>query len=70
MLPDRPYRDYFSHTGRCEDDIMKGWLQLNQLPPSVDLTPGPLGQQASAKPTELPELFTHASFRRRQRFTK
>ena len=43
---------------------MKGWLQLNQLPPSGDLNPGPLGQQASAKPTELSELFTHASFRR------
>ena len=36
----RPYREYFSHTGRCEDDIMKGWLQLNQLPPSVGLKPG------------------------------
>ena len=36
----RPYQEYFSHTGRCEDDIMKGWLQLNKLPPSVGLKPG------------------------------
>ena len=43
----RPHQENFSHAGRCEDDIMKGWLQLN---------PGPLGQQASTKPTELPEL--------------
>ena len=35
---------------------MKAWLQFNKLPPSVGLNPGPLGQQASAKPTELPEL--------------
>ena len=53
----RPYQEYFSHTGRCEDEIMKGWLQLNKLPPPVGFKPGPLGQQANAKPTELPELF-------------
>ena len=35
---------------------MKGQWQLNKLPPSVGLKPGALGQQASAKPTELPEL--------------
>ena len=40
---------------------MRGWyyerlVTVNKLPPSVGLTPGPLSQQASAKPTELPEL--------------
>ena len=51
----RPYSEYFSHTGRCESDIIKGWLQLNKLLPPVGLKPGPLCQQASTKPTELPE---------------
>ena len=36
----RPYQEYFGHTRRCEDDIMKGWLQLNKMPPSVGLKPG------------------------------
>ena len=36
----RPCQEYFSHTWRCEDDIMKGWLQLNKLPPSVGLKIG------------------------------
>ena len=29
----RPYQVCFSHTGGWEIDIMKGWLQLNKLPP-------------------------------------
>ena len=43
---------------------MKGWLQLNKL--LWDLNPGPLGQQASAKPTELQELLhvDHKGMRR------
>ena len=40
MQQQRPYQKYFSHTGRFEDNIMKGWLQLNKLPPSVGLNPG------------------------------
>ena len=44
----RPYQQCYSYTGRCEGDIMKGWLQLNKLPPPVGLKPIPLGQQASA----------------------
>ena len=36
----RLYQDYFSYTGRYEDDIMIGWLQLNKLPPSMGLKPG------------------------------
>ena len=36
----RLYQEYFSHTGRCEGDIMKGSLQLNKLPPSMELKPG------------------------------
>ena len=34
----RPYQECFSHTGRWESDIMKGWLQLNTLPPPVEQT--------------------------------
>ena len=36
----RPYQEYFRYTGRCKDDVMKGWLQLNKLPPSLGLKPG------------------------------
>ena len=32
-----PLSEYFSHTGWCEGDIMKGWLLLNKLPPQVGL---------------------------------
>ena len=35
---------------------MKGWLELNKLPPPVGLKPGTARSVASAKPTELPEL--------------
>ena len=35
----RPFSEYFSHTGPCKADIMKGWLQLNKLPPQVGLKP-------------------------------
>ena len=53
----RRYQEHFSDTGRCKGNIMKGWLQLNKLPPPVGLkSPGALGQQASAKATELSEL--------------
>lgn len=27
----RPYQAYLSHTGRCEDDIMKGCLMVEQI---------------------------------------
>ena len=51
------YQEQFSDTGRCKGDIMKGWLQLNKLPPPVGFkNPRALGQQASAKATELSEL--------------
>ena len=36
----RPYQEYFSHKDRWEGDIMKGWLQLNKLPPPVGLKSG------------------------------
>ena len=52
----RPYQGYFSQTARCEGDIMKGWLQSTNCRRQWDLNPESLGQQASAKPTELPEL--------------
>ena len=46
-------QEYFSHTGPCEDDIIKGWLVKRG---QWDLNPGSPGQQANAKPTELREF--------------
>ena len=61
---------------------MKGWLQLNKLPPSVGLKPGTARLEGQRKATELSIsinkgcagcsdyfLFTHAPCKRRLRFT-
>ena len=36
----RFHQEYFSQTGRFEGDIMKGYFQLNKLPPQYGLKPG------------------------------
>ena len=50
----RPYQEYFCHTGQYDGNYYERLFSAEQINAAGGTQTGPLGQQASAKPTELP----------------
>ena len=49
----RPYQECFCHIGQCDGNYYERLFSAEQITAAGGTQTGPLGQQASAKPTEL-----------------